>query len=80
LKYSADDTIDVNSLMANFVQHFSNDDNPTQQALYNYFNEYLHAYLKCNWFNTEQCPSYKYKQELELMHFNGIYDLLTIVY
>ncbi|MDV3148761.1 MAG: HAD-IC family P-type ATPase, partial [Pigeon pea little leaf phytoplasma] len=41
LKYSNDDTIDLNYLMANFVQHFSTDNNPTQQALYNYFNDYL---------------------------------------
>ncbi|MDO8059914.1 HAD-IC family P-type ATPase [Candidatus Phytoplasma citri] len=45
LKYSADDTINVHSLMANFVQHFSIDNNPTQKALYNYFNDYFNSQI-----------------------------------
>ncbi|MDV3193621.1 MAG: HAD-IC family P-type ATPase [Sweet potato little leaf phytoplasma] len=42
LNYFNDDVISLNVLMANFVQHFSNN-NPTQQALYNYFNGYLNS-------------------------------------
>ncbi|MDV3170582.1 MAG: cation-transporting ATPase, partial [Candidatus Phytoplasma australasiaticum] len=42
LNYFNDDVISLNVLMANFVQHFPNN-NPTQQALYNYFNGYLNS-------------------------------------
>ncbi|MDV3157121.1 MAG: HAD-IC family P-type ATPase [Candidatus Phytoplasma australasiaticum] len=42
LNYFNDDVISLNVLMANFVQHLPNN-NPTQQALYNYFNGYLNS-------------------------------------